>query len=128
MSVSIREYPNATTGALRDITKGVGLQTPILVVPRRGFWLYINRYYITQHFVVVTPDGAIYEEQHPEDCTDLEVQFGALLRHIAEKYSVDIPDTPTLFEYWAGEYRDLNSAIYRYDSGNRGWKNDRINV
>jgi hypothetical protein len=125
----IQERDSTSNNALRDITTGVGLQIPILIVPRKGFWIYINRHLVTQHFIAVTPDGVIYEEQHEPGCTDVELaylQFGALISHIAEKYSVAIPDTLTLFEYWTHEYRSLSNAIYRYDHKNRGWKNERV--
>jgi hypothetical protein len=129
VKVSIREHTAVSDIALSAIASGAGVQTPILIVPSTGFWVYINRYFATQHFMAVTPDGTIYEE-HPESESsnfDLDrFRFRALLNHIARKYTVDIPDTSLLFNHWLVEYRNLGNAIYRYDNRNREWKNERI--
>jgi hypothetical protein len=125
----IQERDSTSNNALRDITNGVGLQIPILIVPRKGFWIYINRHLATQHFIAVTPDGVIYEEQHESEFTTIDsdrLLFCALLDHVAKKYMVDIPDTSLLFNHWLVEYRSLDNAIYRYDNRNREWKNERI--
>jgi hypothetical protein len=129
MKVAIRERTAVPDDTLRDIATCAGLQTPILVVPSPGFWVYINRYFITQHFMAITPDGIIYEEQPESEFSNFDsarLRFRALLNHIARKYTVDIPETSQLFNYWLNEYRSLCDAIYRYDSRNREWKNGNI--
>jgi len=125
VKIRIKEHTGLT--ALRDVTLGSGLQTPILIVPRPGFWVYINRHCTNRCFMAVTPDGMIHEEvvgsYNDEQLTSpaaLWLRFRAFMDHIAKKYSVEIPDIRGVYYRWWSAHASLAQHTYRYDQ-EQGW-------